>query len=673
MSRIGAALSRIDAAWLGAIALFAVYALTLAPDVTFWDAGEFIAAAHSVGVPHPPGTPLFVLLTTVWAKLFFFLPYPVATNTFSAAATAICAGVSARMVHRATGSAAMAVAAAIAAGGMSSVWLNATETEVYAASLALGVLMIWAGEHAGRDASGRHWTLLTAYLIALAVPLHLSALVAAPPAIALASLTRVGVLWRRGVLLTGVLVAAMGVGRMSPTLVVAGAAIFVAAFWPFRPLRTVLSVPVAAAVVVIALSALAFLYVRAAHDPAINQGDPSTWQAFVDVVARRQYAVSPMWPRMAPVWIQLGNLGQYADWQVALSAGPTVMPSVLRTLGTFAFLYLAYLGARYHWSVDRRTSIGFGALLLCGTLGVLVYLNLHAGPSIGYGLLPANTVREARERDYFFVYGFWAWGLWAGMGAVALARRWSRPAWAGVLLALVPIVMNWRAVTRRGEPEQSLPRAFGQMLLRATPERGVLFVMGDNDSYPLWFLQVVERERTDVAVITVPLLPTRWYRDEIARRHGLLDSAAVERYDGKLETAARIADGARRDDRAVVAAVTMTASEREKLGGRWLAYGPVYVERAPPSDARPRSPTSDAPRPSQTPDVGRPTSGIEIDTAAANRWARWVAARVPRRVTREAIDPVNSYHRRLLDCAEQLAAFAQNSDTTRLDSACNHR
>jgi hypothetical protein len=638
---------RPDAAIAAAVVLFVVYCLTLAPDVTFWDAGEFIAAAHSLGIPHPPGTPLFVLLANVWAR-FAPLPFAAATNLMSAAATALAAGVTARLVHRGTSSAAMALAAAIAAGAMSTAWLNATETEVYAVSLALGVITIWAGERAGRDHDPR-WVLLTAYLIALAVPLHLSALVTAPVAIALAAGVPASVRWRTVAQLGGTFLFALGIGRMTGWLASAGAACIVgSAFLPWqRGARPRLLPGLGASAATIALaaagcSAILFLLFRAHFDPAVNQGNPDTWERLASVVSRQQYQVAPLWPRMAPPWIQLGNLAQYADWQVALSTGPTVMPSILRSAGTALFLWLGSTGAMWHFHADRRSWTAIAGLFVCGTLGVLVYLNLHAGPSIGFPGLAADAIREARERDYFYVFGFWAWGTWAGIGAVVLARELGRPAWAGVIIAALPIALNWRAVSRRAGAEAQLPRRWAEALLESTPPRGVLFVSGDNDTYPLWYVQEVGGVRRDVAVVTLPLLGTRWYRAEVSRRHGL----GVENDDdqGRLTPAGAIAEDARRQHRPVAASITLTPEERQRIAAHWTAGAPVYV-----------------------------AGGGGVDTVVALRWSAWVRDRLPVATVRPAIDPVAKYFRAALECPRQFVELARTADTTRLDSACNYR
>ena len=87
-------------AWIAGALLLVVYVATLAPDVTFWDAGEFIASAKSLGIPHPPGTPLFILLLADWARLFPFLPYAVACNLFSALCTATTGVLSVALIAR---------------------------------------------------------------------------------------------------------------------------------------------------------------------------------------------------------------------------------------------------------------------------------------------------------------------------------------------------------------------------------------------------------------------------------------------------------------------------------------------------------------------------------------------------------------------------------------------
>lgn len=560
----------------GASALLGVYLLTLAPSVTFWDAGELVAAAHTLGVPHPPGTPLYVLVAHLAARVLGpLVGVAAAVNALSAVCTAAAGGASALLVARWTGRLPWAVAATLAAGTMASVWLNATEAEVYAASLLLGWLMLLAGERAGRTADPR-WALLLAYLFALAVPLHLSALVAAPAAILLAASGADGrVRWDEGALLALPVLLAIGVGTVSPVLIgVACVALPVAVTVRWRGGRMR---PLAAAgVALVAISALLVMLVRARMDPGVNQGNPSTLEALLWVVGRRQYDLAPLFPRQAPVWLQLGNLFQYADWQVALGLAPTVEPSWRRTPVTVLFALLGVAGSLAHRRADRRSWRALLLLLACASVGVVLYLNLKAGPSFGHGVLPAGADREARERDYFFALAFWTWGLWAGMGAASLMGRVA-PAWAGLPLAALPLALNWSAVTRRREPEASLPRASVLALLASAPPRSVVLLAGDNDSYPLWYVQEVEQRGRDVTPVTVPLLGAPWYRAELARRHDLLDSAGARRWPGLAPLLRELAARAAEQGRPLAASSAMDPTERAMAAPCWRRRGTVWV------------------------------------------------------------------------------------------------
>src|SRR6476620_6199808 len=76
------------------VALLCVYVASLAPTVTYWDAGEFLSAILSLGIPHPPGTPMFILIGNVWAKILspiFGFAYSI--NLLSAVCTATACGI----------------------------------------------------------------------------------------------------------------------------------------------------------------------------------------------------------------------------------------------------------------------------------------------------------------------------------------------------------------------------------------------------------------------------------------------------------------------------------------------------------------------------------------------------------------------------------------------------
>jgi hypothetical protein len=487
--------------------------LTLAPGVTLWDSGEFLAAIHSLGIPHPPGTPLYILIGKVWSMVFASVfGFARSINLLSAVCTAFGCGILTSLFTKWSGDGFAGTAAGLTAGLMSTVWLNATETEVYAVALLFGCMILWAADRAGENSDAR-WALLAAYLAGLAWALHLTALLVVPSAILL-------------VFSTGDGYFAVPVGRRyadgrreahSFAKLLRGAII----------------------VAVIGMTAVVFLYIRARHDPAINQGNPSTWGSLVDVILRRQYDVPALWPRRAPFYLQLGNVVEYADWQFAKGLTPDPPPSWWRTSTTVLYALVGLFGFFAHRRADRRSWRAMALLFLVSTIGVVIYLNLKAGPSFGAGILPANAPHEARERDYFFFWAFICWGLWAGFGAIRLSRLLRAPFNViAMVLPLAPVILNWTAVDRRTDAVEERARLDEGDMLAKVPPSGVFLALGDNDTYPLWYLQQAEGTRKDVTVVTLPLLAADWYRAELARRYKLLDSSAVSRWLGRDSTVA---------------------------------------------------------------------------------------------------------------------------------------
>ena len=524
--------------------LFSTYLATAAPDLTFWDASEFITAAHTLGIPHPPGTPFWVLVAKVFS-LAFSNTGPVRSVTMlSVVSTAAACALGAAMAARWIGGRG-AVAAAVGAGAMFSVWNNATEAEVYALSLLAAVAMLYAGERAGRleadDNTRARWRAIIAFIIGLALPLHLSVLVAVPAAIMFA--------WR---------------GRL-PTIGEAVSLVLIAA---------------------LGASSIMVMPLRAQHDPLLNSGDPQSLSSLIDVLTRRQYAVAGLWPRRAPLWLQIGNIFQWADWQVAFGLAPQIGPDWRRTPLTIIWAWLAVLGLRTAFRHEKRVGRALSVLALSGTIGVALWLNLRAGPSYGAGVLPDNALHEARERDYFYALGFWCWGMLSGMGVAGIAQTLSARIPRAltipvVALAALPLLANAPSAARNIEPEATLPRTVARLLLDAVPQNGVLVVAGDNDTFPLWYLQRVEDYRSDVAIVTAPLLGADWYRRELVKQRAL-DASYAETWRGLGPTLGAVGAEAEERRRALRVSALLSARDRNAIYPQngWLLEGLVYA----PSD-----------------------------------------------------------------------------------------
>jgi hypothetical protein len=196
----------------------------------------------------------------------------------------------------------------------------------------------------------------------------------------------------------------------------------------------------------------------------------------------------------------------------------------LQSMLALAFLALGVAGGVAHWRHDRASFWFFGPLIFTVTLVLVYYMNFKYGASQDPGL--TDVPREVRDRDYFYLWSFSAWSVWAALGLAsvwhALATRGSparRSRWATaspvLLLAALPLVGNWRDASRAGE---TATREWAHDLLNSVEPYGILVTLGDNDTFPLWYAQEVEGVRRDVTVAVTSLLNTDWYPRGLARR-----------------------------------------------------------------------------------------------------------------------------------------------------------
>ena len=182
-------------------------------------------------------------------------------------------------------------------------------------------------------------------------------------------------------------------------------------------------------------------------------------------------------------------------------------------------LLLGITGLGFHYLRHRKDFWVLMLLFVMTGLAIVVYLNQ-------YPLQP-------RERDYAYAGSFYAFSIWIGLGVMAISEyiRKKLPGITGPGLAtlaclfLVPGMLakeNWDDHDRSG---RTTARDFAWNYLNSCQPNAILFTNGDNDTFPLWYVQEVEGVRTDVRVVNLSYLGADWYIEQVARK--AYDSDAV--------------------------------------------------------------------------------------------------------------------------------------------------
>ena len=629
---------RIVASVVFACALV-LYLLTMAPTVSFWDSGEFIASVHGLQVMHPPGAPLYMLIGRFFSMFMPAEYVALSVNLISVLASALIVLLThliiVRLVRHWQGTPdewstpqritalGGGVIGALTFAATDSFWFNAVEAEVYALSMLFTAAVVWlilrwseaARQEEAMLAGGRHlfaldanrYLVLIAYLFGLAIGVHLLNLLAFFFIALIVFFTEFdtdawtsGQRWK-GILLTGVIASGiffmiypgliLGLPEIadqsgSPFLVLlatVGLITYGVYYTHTRKLPAANLAALCLAVIFIGYSTYALIPIRSETEPAIDLMDPDTGESFVSYMKREQYGSTPLLkgvsyndatgqvdPQGPEEWFprryspnqrhmqiydrynsdlsffldyQIGHMyvryflwnfaGRASDIQDApaitgISAiDPDYNPPQLQQTPSeqasrnvyYALpLLLGLFGAFYHFSRDWRRALSVFTLFFVTGIGIVIYLN--------------QTPMQPRERDYSYVASFFAFSLWVGIGATGLLE-WTREALRdrfntavsvqkaglfGVAAFLFAAVPAWMAYQNYDDHDRSgnyVARDYAHNMLMSLDENAILFTNGDNDTYPLWYLQSVENVRPDVRVVNLSLLNTPWYTEQL--------------------------------------------------------------------------------------------------------------------------------------------------------------
>jgi len=577
---------------------FIVYALTVQRSIPFWDCGEFIACSYILGIPHPPGTPLFILIGRVFSIIPFVEDISHRINYISVITSAFTAMFSYLLIVRIvgyffdpgeerTGGRFIAYVGGIAGSLLvafsATNWGNSVEAEVYGMALALSVAIVWLAlkywEQRGTH-KGTRTMLLALYLALMGVGVHMTVFLVVPICaiffILKREATRVDyfLICGYGILeLLLIVIFADGRGQ-APVFMLVSAAMGLTLLWVLRRkihwgiLIAIVSVfPIMESfylfgwtacagllalgilavlaknkgwtvrwktgmaiilVCFVGLSAHLYVPIRSAHNPRIDENNPSRDIAtFINFLDRKQYGQMSMVERMfnrRGAWEnQLGrhpHMGFWSYFEEQYSrSGLQFIP----------FLVLGLIGM--YVAIRKRMEIGlpfFTLFLLC-SLGLILYMNFADGTH--YNMRTNDAYLEVRNRDYFFTPAFVFFGIAMGMGisAIIMAVRdrlapsnpglQKKIAYASAVLVLIPVITLAKNYHICDRSDNFIPYNYSVNILDSCPPNSILFTSGDNDTFPVWCVQEVYDYRKDIRVVNLSLLNTDWYVEQMKNRY----------------------------------------------------------------------------------------------------------------------------------------------------------
>ncbi len=188
----------------------------------------------------------------------------------------------------------------------------------------------------------------------------------------------------------------------------------------------------------------------------------------------------------------------------------------------FLPLLLGLVGAYWHFGKNQRDAGVVFLLFFFTGLAIVLYLN--------------QSPLQPRERDYAYAGSFYAFSIWVGLGVLAIADFLTKKVsakTAGMVATVVglfagPVLLASQNWDDHDRSHKFLARDMARNYLESCAPNAILFSYGDNDTYPLWYVQEVEGFRTDVRVVNLSLLSSDWYMRQMLEKVNDADALPID-------------------------------------------------------------------------------------------------------------------------------------------------
>ncbi|MFH1862517.1 MAG: DUF2723 domain-containing protein [bacterium] len=528
-----------------------IYLSTIAQTLSFWDCGEFIACSVIMGVPHPPGSPLYLLI----GHIFSLLPFGdigwrinLISALVSALSVMLLYATIVRLIRNYRGAEETLQDALIHYGGAAvgaltfafthSFWFNAVEAEVYSISLFFTAIVFylivrWADE--AEDPASDRLLLIIAYCIGLAIGVHLLNILTIPAIALVVYFRKRKFTWSSFSITVALTVVAFvviypGIVKWLPATLRLSAfvpvLIFLAVAWgcyyAIRKHKRFLALAlISVFLMILGYSTYTTIFIRSNLNPPINENHPDDVESFLYYMNREQYGDVGIFPRRwnndpnyASEWdffwdYQVNYMyNRYFLWQFVGQEGDFQGAKVdFLKFGALP-LIIGLFGLGYHVSKNKRQALIVFSLFFLTGYAVILYLN--------------QDNPQPRERDYAYVGSFYAFAIWIGIGAQGLlesASRWGKKrgslfavgGYLAALIVIVPGIMLARNYQMHDRSGNYIAWDYSRNILETCAPDAIIFTNGDNDTFPLWYLQEVMNVRKDVRIVNLSLLNTGWY------------------------------------------------------------------------------------------------------------------------------------------------------------------